>query len=102
MVWEQQQSEMGFWNPQMGNEIVGEVTEITIGQYGKQITLKKADGSLIKTPSHKVLQAKLSRITVGDKVKIVYVKDELPKTRGQNPTKIYDVFIDKVIQEKVN
>ena len=101
-MWEKQESEMGFWNPVIGNEIMGEVTEITIGQYGKQITLKKADGSLIKTPSHKVLQAKLSKITVGDKVKIVYVKEDLPKLKGQQGARIYDVFIEKVTQEKVN
>ena len=102
MAYEKQESEMGFWNPKVGEEIEGEVVFIEIGQYGKQITIKKSDGSLQKTPSHKVLQAKMNKIVVGDKVKLHYVKDELPRLKGQNPTKLYDVYIDKIATEKVN
>ena len=102
MAYEKQESEMGFWNPKVGEEIEGEVVFIEIGQYGKQITIKKSDGSLQKTPSHKVLQAKLSKVVVGDKVKLHYVKEDLPKLKGQQGARIYDVYIDKIATEKVN
>lgn len=104
MVFKEQESEMGIWLPQKENEeLQGIVMEIVKGQYGMQLTIKKNDGALIKTPSHKVLQAKLSKVEVGDLVKIVYVKQELPKVKGENGAKIYKVFIDAVFptEEKV-
>jgi len=95
MTWEKQEGNMDFWNPGEGEELIGEVIELIQGNYGLQISVKKEDGSVMTTPSHKVLQAKLSKIKVGDKVKIVYVKQDLPKIKGQNGVKLYEVYVDK-------
>jgi len=100
MTWEKQEGNMDFWNPAEGEELIGEVKELVAGNYGLQIQVLKEDKTVVTTPSHKVLQAKLSKIKVGDKVKIVYVKQDLPKIKGQNGVKLYEVFIDKV-EEKV-
>ncbi len=88
----QEGSEM--WMPtEEKEELEGEVTHINVeGLYGTQYTIKKADGEEILTPSHKVLQIRMHKAKVGTEVKIVYVKEEAPKIRGQNPTKIYEVF----------
>jgi len=101
MVYVKQESELGFWTPNIGEVLEGEVTEITTGMYGKQLLIKTLENNTMKTPSHKVLQAKLNKVVVGDKVRIVYVKDDLPTLKGNNPTKIYDVFVDKIVEELV-
>jgi len=104
MTWEKQEGNMDFWNPTEGEELIGEVMELIQGNYGLQIAVKKADGSVVTTPSHKVLQAKLNKIEKGNKVKIVYVKQDLPKVKGQNGVKLYEVYVDKeqpISEEKV-
>jgi len=100
MTWEKQEGNMDFWNPEEGEELIGEVKELVQGNYGLQIQVQKEDGSVVTTPSHKVLQAKLNKIEKGNKVKIVYVKQDLPKVKGQNGVKLYEVYIDK--EEPIN
>jgi len=87
----------GIWIPQEENEeLEGEVTSInTEGLYGIQYTIKKKDGEEILTPSHKVLQNRMQNAEVGTKVKIVYIGQEAPKIRGNNPTSLYDVYFDE-------
>ena len=95
--WEKQEGS-GGWIPQEEGEVLqGTVTDVfTEGRsYGPQWQIKKADGEEVLTPSHKVLQNRLSRATEGSKVRIVYKGEEPPSVKGQNPTKIYDVFIKK-------
>ena len=94
MEWEKQIG-AAIWLPEKEqDELQGEVIEVLEGMYGNQYLIKAADGE-IKTPSHKVLQYRLAKAKIGDKVKIVYVGEEPPAIKGQNPTKMYDVFIAK-------
>lgn len=95
MAYKKQEQEM--WLPvKEGEELEGDIIEInTEGMYGNQYHIKKADGSVIVTPSHKVLQNRIINCVKGDKVKIVYVGEESPKVKGQNPTKMYDVYRDE-------
>jgi hypothetical protein len=93
--WEIVDSNKTYWSPKgVGEELVGEIEEITQGQYGTRFTIKTSEGSLT-TPSHKVLQSRLQSCAVGDVVKIVYKGEIPPKVRGENPTKIYEVFRKK-------
>lgn len=94
--WEKQEG-MGIWFPsEEGDELIGEVVEINPeATYGVQYSIKKDDGEEILTPSHKVLQNRLGKIKVGDKVKIVYKGTEPPKVKGQNPTEMYEVYKEK-------
>ena len=58
-----------------------------------QYTIKKqSDGEEVLTPSHKVLQNRMQKATVGTQVEIIYRGNEPPKVRGQNPTEMYEVF----------
>lgn len=100
--WKKQESG-DIWLPvKDGEELIGEVTDLmTEGVYGNQLMIKKEDGSLIATPSHKVLQNRIREVKKGDTIKIVYTGEELPKIKGNNPTKMYDVYIDEVTEEVV-
>ena len=101
MTYVKQESTGDFWSPtKEGEELEGTVIRKFMGQFGTQYELENDKGT-IATPSHKVLQAKMSKVEVGDKVKLVYVKQDLPKLKGQVGAKIYDVYIDQVEEEKV-
>jgi len=96
MQWEKQEG-LPLWLPQKeDDEIVGEITSInTDGIYGVDYTIKKDDGEEMRLPSHKVLQNRMIKAKTGSKVKIVFTGEEPPKVKGQNPLKMYDVFIGK-------
>lgn len=87
----------GIWLPEKTDEeLEGEVTHInTEGLYGTQYTIKDSKGEERLTPSHKVLQNRMQKAEKGTKVKIVFTGTEPPKIRGQNETKMYDVFFDE-------
>jgi len=97
MTWEKQ--ELGsYWKPEAaGEEQIGVIDKIEDNeQFGKQYTIKQAEtGDIVTLPSHKVLQNRLVNAIVGSKVKIVYTGEELPKVKGNNPTKMYEVYLDK-------
>jgi hypothetical protein len=101
MAWIEQTSDLGMWMPKIGEELIGEVIKIEEGMYGKNLDIKKDDGSIIKTPSHKVLQARLNKVKIGDKIKVVFVKEELPRLKGYQPTRIYSVAIEQQVEERV-
>jgi hypothetical protein len=83
----------GMWLPENeGDELIGSVVKVDEGSYGLQYTIKKDNGDEVRTPSHKVLQNRLVGTKVSERVKIVFVKEEPPSVKGQNPTKIYEVF----------
>lgn len=95
-----------YWEPQtgtnrwqaqaIGETIQGSITSIDVHEkWGKQYSIMQADGEEIKLPSHKVLQGLLSKAKIGDIVKIRYEGEEPPKTRGENPTKLYKVWIQR-------
>jgi len=95
MEWEKQES-AGIWLPEkVGDMLVGVVVGVVEGMYGDQHIIEQEDKSEIKTPSHKVLQNRLVKAKKGDQVKVVYAGEEPPAVKGQNPTKMYDVFIKK-------
>lgn len=96
------EGELDIWLPKEKEEFIeGEVVEISDGQYGRQITLKNEAGDTNTTPSHKVLQSRLSEIKMGDWIRVVYKGEELPKLKGHNPTKIYKVLIDRPQEESI-
>jgi len=83
-----------YWNAEKkGDTLEGKVTAKSDGEYGIQYTIETKDGEFV-TPSHKVLQNRMVKANIGDKVKIVYTHEELPTTKGYKPTKMYEVFID--------
>lgn len=95
MEWEKQES-AGLWLPEHeGEELVGTVLRAEESTFGTQWLIKKDNGEEVRTPSHKVLQNRMGKLKAGDKVKIVFVKEEPPSVKGQNPTKMYDVFRGK-------
>jgi len=86
-----------YWLPQIGEEIIGVITRIESNdEFGKQYTLDVKSLGEVTLPSHKVLQSKLNKCIRGELVKIVYVKNELPKVKTHKPTRIYDVFRQKI------
>lgn len=100
--WIEQKGAQGIWLPEKkGEELVGEVIEVTTGQYGKQLVIVDKDGNKITTPSHKALQARLAGILIGNNVRIVYDGQDLPKVKGQKGTNLYRVFINITIIDDV-
>ena len=94
--WEEIKSEGSFWNPtKEEEEIEGVITDIQDTQYGLQVKLKN-ETSEITTPSHKVLQNRLVDCKLGDYIKIIFIKEELPTVKGRNGTKIYKVLKKKL------
>ena len=96
MDWEKQEG-MGMWLPDKeDDELIGVVEDVLDeGAYGRQFSIKKEDGDTILTPSHKVLQSRMGKVKKGDQVKIVYKGEEPPAVKGNNPTKLYEVFVKK-------
>lgn len=87
------QESAGFWNPEKENEeLIGKVTDVKKGEYGENLTLTTADGTEIRTPSHRMLQSQISKIDIGDEVKIIFKGEEPAKVKGRSPTKLYEVF----------
>ena len=89
--------EQQLWNAEDdGEEIEGTISSINKdGVFGAEYSLKKNDGTIVLLPAHKVLQNRLVSCVVGDKIKVVFVKEEAPKIKGHNPTRLYDVFKDE-------
>ena len=85
-----------FWKPSKeGETLEGTVLEKVEGKFGVQVTLKLADGSEMKTPSHKVLQTRLRNKEIGQLIRIVYTGQLPPRVRGENPVQIYEVYTKK-------
>lgn len=94
MEWKETKSDVTFWSPEsIDDSLIGEVVAEKDGEYGKQWTIKKEDGLLALTPSHKVLQNRMAEVKLGDFVKIIFIGEENPKLKGHNKTKMYKVFI---------
>lgn len=94
--WEKQEGS-NYWNPEIeGDELIGEVQKIdTEGEFGNRYTILKDDGEEMVTPSHRVLQTRMEKATLGQLVKIVFTGTQPPSVKGRNPTKMYDVFFGK-------
>jgi len=99
--WEEIKSDRVLWLPEVeGSELMGEVVEITQGQYGIQLVILNKEGEKITTPSHKALQVRLFNFKVGDKLKIKFMGIELPKIEGQNGTRLYTVYASVPAKEE--
>lgn len=90
--------EMGkgnYWNPEAeGDVLEGNVTAITESQFEGQMnyTIKQKDGKELVTPTHKVLCGRMTKVAIGDFVRIEYLGAEAPKLKGYQPTRIYRVW----------
>jgi len=95
MTWQERTNNDAFWNP----EKVGEAVEGIIDgiaqttEWGKRYVLATEEGE-VTLPLHKVLQNRLEGTKVGDKVKVEFVGEELPKIKGHKPTRLYKVYED--------
>jgi hypothetical protein len=86
-----------FWNPEKEEDsIEGIIIKSEKDDYGIKVTIETNDKKQIVLPSHKVLQNRLQGTKIGDLIKVVFVKKELPKVKGHNPTNIYKVFIKEI------
>lgn len=91
---------LNIWIPETaGDELKGTIIEVQDNQYGKQFVIQP-DGTTdakaqLLTPSHKVLQNRLSKCVKGDLVLIVYDGAQPPAVKGQNPMEMYTVFKKK-------
>jgi len=93
MEWEELSGNSDLWLPKTKMETIeGVVKEKKDNQYGVQVVLISKDNKEYVTPSHKVLQCKLSNVKVNDFIKIVYMGQELPKVKGQSGTMLYNVL----------
>lgn len=93
MEWEELPGSSDIWQPKNKGEFIeGSVKEVRDTQYGKQIVILSANNQEFTTPSHKVLQARLSNVKVNEVVKIVFEGQDLPKVKGQSGTMLYKVF----------
>ena len=91
--WQELKSSGQYWEPQnKGDSLEGQVTEVRQGLFGQQWVIKTAKNEDMITPSHKVLQARMSQVNVKDTVRIVYDGTLPPQVRGQNETRMYKVF----------
>lgn len=70
-----------IWEPTPGEQVEGTIQEAQEGPYGAYYIILRADGSKIRTPSHKV------RIVAGEK--------EPPKIKGHQHTQLYRVWLEK-------
>lgn len=94
--WEEVRGESNLWLPvKEGESIEGVIVSMNQGQYGIQTTIETQEKKMVALPNHKVLQNRLVNCKVGELIKVIFEKEELPKIRGQNPTKIYKVLTKK-------
>lgn len=85
-----------FWKAEkVGEKISGKVVEIMEGDFGKQYVILREDETKVTTPSHRVLQNRLSDVETGDMLIIEYIGEEAPKVKGQSATQMYKVMRKK-------
>lgn len=95
MTWKKQENTV-FTFSEDNKELIGTIEAIGAGGYeNKKYTIKQEDNSVVVVFGTKVLDARMSDVKIGDKIKIVYTGTEPPKVKGYKPTVLFDVFIDK-------
>ena len=88
-----EQTGSDLWLPEKeGDLLEGVVVDIVEGTYGTQLVVETDEKKLLRTPSHKLLQSKLSGVKRGDQVRLLFEGEELPKVKGNSPTKLYKVY----------
>lgn len=120
MEWQEQKSSFPpMWDAQEHEEITGEIVKIFNGQFGSQYSVKldtnntitvqqpkengakvpsKIEtleiGTVVQTPSHRVLQGKMEKSKIGMLVKIVCEgEDNKNKKSGKSPAMLYRVYL---------
>jgi hypothetical protein len=89
-------ADSNYWNPEKeGEEVEGIITSINKDDFGLKVAIENKGKSIV-LPSHKVLQNRLQNCKVGDMIKVIFEKKELPKVKGHNPTNIYKVLTKKL------
>jgi hypothetical protein len=83
-----------FWSPSKEGEsvegiIIGMETDT---KFGLKVTIEQKDKKIIVLPSHAVLQSRIKNCKVGEQVKVIFEKTELPTVDGHKPTNIYKVM----------
>jgi hypothetical protein len=82
-----------FWSPEKeGESIEGVIIGMDEEKFGLKVTVEQKDKKQIVLPSHAVLQSRIKNCKVGDIVKVVFERTELPTIKGHNPTNIYKVL----------
>ena len=93
---EKVENEGSFWKPlEIGEKVQGELIDVTEGNFGDIYKLKTDSGDEILLPSHAVLLNRMKNANIGDHIGVILVDKELPKVKGQHPTMMYDVYINK-------
>ena len=85
---------LNLWDYKAEKEIVGFVVEVSSGSYnGQKIGLQtETSEEVVYIPELSALNTQLSKVVVGDKVKLVYKGQEKAKKSGRY-YEIFDVFI---------
>lgn len=88
-----------IWVPEeKGDSLSGSVLDIQEGAYGIEAILETADGEIIRTPAHKILQSRIEKIAVGDFVRIVYLGTN--RTKGGRKVNDYRLLRKVAFPEK--
>lgn len=91
MEWKKQES-TAFWQPEKkGDQIEGTIVRVFDGTYGTHFVISTTEGEFT-TPAHKVLISRMQNMKPNDTVRIIFIGEDLPKVKGQNPTKLYEVY----------
>jgi len=90
--WEEVKSD-NLWYPSTPGEFIeGIIILMEEERYGLKVTIEQKNKKQIVLPSHAVLQSRIKNCSIGDTIKVVFEKTELPSVKGHNPTNIYKVF----------
>ena len=82
-----------YWDPSNeGESVEGVIISMDDEKFGLKVTIEQADKKPLVLPSHAVLQSRIKNCKVGDLVKVIFEKKELPTVKGHNPTNIYKVL----------
>ena len=85
-----------YWSPEKeGESVEGTIIGMDEEKFGLKVTLEQKDKKQVVLPSHAVLQSRIKNCKVGDTVKVIFEKTELPTVKGHNPTNIYKVMKKK-------
>lgn len=82
-----------FWNPEVGDDIVGTVVDYFNGQYGQQAIIETSDDERFTMPNHTMLNSLMTKVNIGDIVKVHYVEDKPSDKAGRSPLKVYKLYI---------
>lgn len=85
-------SNFTYWNPEnVGDSVTGIYARNFKGNFGTQYLIETEEGDVV-LPSHKVLEALFSKVSVGDFVKVECVGHQPSKQAGRNPTTLYKLY----------